>query len=73
MSKEFGEIKIPKEIIRKIEERIDETEFKSADEYIIFVLEEVLKEEDGEEPEEVLSEEDEQKVKERLRALGYLD
>ncbi len=31
MSKEYGEIKIPKEIIRKIEERIKGTEFKSVD------------------------------------------
>jgi hypothetical protein len=38
-----------------------------------FVLEEVLKEDNEEGPDEVLSEEDEQKVKERLKALGYLD
>jgi len=33
----------------------------------------VVRETDKEEPEEVFSEEDEAKVKERLRALGYLD
>ncbi len=33
----------------------------------------VVKETDEEEPEEVFSKEDEAKVKERLRALGYLD
>ena len=71
MSKEYGEIKVAKEIIKKIEERIIDTEFKSVDEYVTFVLEEVIK--DEEEPEEVFSEEDEKKVKERLRALGYLD
>ena len=71
MSKEYGEIKVPKEIIRKIEERIKDTEFKSVEEYVTFVLEEVIR--DEEEPEEVFSEEDEKKVKERLRALGYLD
>ncbi len=73
MNKEHGEIKVPKEIIRKIEERIKGTEFKTVDEYVNFVLEEVVKETDEEEPEEVFSEEDEAKVKERLRALGYLD
>lgn len=73
MNKECEEIKVPKEIIRKIEERIKGTEFRTVDEYINFVLEEVVKETDEEEPEEVFSEEDEQKVKERLRALGYLD
>ncbi len=71
MSKEFGEIKVPKDIIRKIEERIKDTEFKSVEEYVTFVLEEVIR--DEEEPEEVFSEEDEKTVKERLRALGYLD
>jgi hypothetical protein len=40
---------------------------------VTFVLEEVLKEDNEEEPDEVISEEDEQKVKERLKALGYLD
>ncbi len=70
MSKDYGEIKIPKEIIRKIEERIQDTEFESVDEYAAFVLEEVIKDD---EEEVVFSEEDEQKVKERLRALGYLD
>jgi len=71
MSKEYGDIKVSKEIIKKIEERIKDTEFKSVDEYVTFVLEEVIR--DEEEPEEVFSEEDEKKVKERLRALGYLD
>lgn len=71
MSKEYGTIKIPKDLIEKIEKRIQRTEFKSVDEYATFVLEEVIK--DEEEPEEVFSEEDEKKVKERLRALGYLD
>lgn len=73
MSKEYGEIKIPKEIIGKIEERITGTEFKTVEEYVNFVLEEVIKDTGEEEPEEVFSEEDEAKVKDRLRALGYLD
>ena len=71
MSKEYGEIKVSKEILKKIEASIKNTEFKTVDEYVTFVLEEVMK--DEEEPEEVFSEEDETKVKERLRALGYLD
>ena len=64
-------IKIPKEIYEKIEERIKDTEFKSVDEYVTYVLKEVLA--SLEEDEEVFSEEEEEKVKERLRALGYLD
>jgi len=64
-------VKIPKEIYEKIEERIKDTEFKSVDEYVTYVLKEVLA--SLEEDEEVFSEEEEEKVKERLRALGYLD
>ncbi len=73
MKEEYGEIKIPKQLIEKIKERIKQTEFKSVDEYANFVLEEVIKEVSEEDTAEVFSEEDEQKVKERLRALGYLD
>jgi len=72
MSVEYGEIKIPKDLIAKIEERVKETEFESVEEYVTFVLEEVVKDDD-EEIEEVFSEEDEEKVKGRLKALGYLD
>lgn len=72
MSVGYGEIKIPIDLIKKIEERVKETEFESVDEYVTFVLEEVVKDDD-EEIEEVFSEEDEEKVKERLKALGYLD
>ncbi len=41
------------------------------DEYVTFVLEEVLKEEG--EGEAAFSKEEEEEVKKRLRALGYLD
>ena len=70
MSEEYGIIKIPKGIIAKIEQQIQGTRFKSVGEYIAFVLEEVIR--DEEESDEVYSEEDEKKVKERLKELGYL-
>ena len=72
MSEEYGTVKISNDILEKIKESIKGTEFKSVEEYITFVLEDVIKDE-HEEPEEVFSEEDEKKEKERLRALGYLD
>ncbi|MDO8724567.1 MAG: hypothetical protein Q7J35_00690 [Candidatus Methanoperedens sp.] len=73
MNAEYEEIKIQKDLIKKIRDHLKDTEFKSVEEYVTFVLEEVMKDDDNEEPEEVFSEEDESKVKERLRALGYLD
>lgn len=60
------------ELYGRIDERVKATGFGSVDEYVTFVLEEVLKEE-GEEEERAFSKEDEEEVKKRLRALGYLE
>jgi len=65
-------ISIPASLVEKIEKRVKETEFDSVSDYISYVLREVLSEEEGEE-EQTFTKEDEEKVKERLRALGYLD
>jgi hypothetical protein len=73
MSEEYREIRINKDLIDRIQKRIQGTEFSSVEEYVTFVLEEVINETDEEEHQEVFSEEDEAKVKGRLRALGYLD
>ena len=62
---------IPSNLYKKIEERVKVTEFGSVEEYVTFVLEEVLKEE--KEEERVYTKEEEEEVKNRLRALGYLD
>lgn len=62
-------ISIPTSLYRKLEERIKGTGFDSVSSYATYVLREVVSEEEEEEP---YSKEDEEKVKERLRALGYL-
>ena len=63
---------IPTRLFKKVEERIKETEFTSVSGYITFVLREVLAEEEGE-AEKSLTKEEDEKVKARLRALGYID
>ena len=72
MSKEQDRkaVYVSADIYRRIQERVEATGFGSVDEYVAFVMEEVLKDE-GEE--EVFSKEEEEEVKKRLRALGYLD
>lgn len=60
-------LKLSKELMEKLEERSKEAGFKTLQEYIIFILNEVVKEE-----EEEISETDEKEIKERLRALGYI-
>ena len=62
---------MPANLYKKIEERVNATEFNSVEEYVTFVLEEVLK--DEQEEEKTFSKEEEEEVKNRLRALGYLD
>ena len=62
---------LPAELYNRIEERVNATGFSSVDEYVGFVLEEVLKEEVEEE--KAFSKEEEEEVKKRLKALGYLD
>jgi len=65
-------VSIPTALARKIEQRIKGTPFPSVSAYVTYVLTEVLSgtEEDSE---GTFSKEDEERVKARLRALGYLD
>ncbi len=72
MTGEMKNIPIPVEIYQAIQDQIDGSEFHSVEEYVTFVLEEVLKDDDDED-ETPFTEEDEEEVKKRLRALGYLD
>ena len=70
--REKGEKKtvfLPAELYSKVEEKVKATDFNSIDEYVEFVLKEVVK---GEEEERAFSEEEEEEVKKRLKDLGYL-
>jgi len=71
MEKEFTNISIPTSLYKKIEEKIKGTEFTSVSSYVAKVLRESLSKE--EENKEVFSAEEEEKIKERLKALGYID
>ncbi len=71
MDKEFMTVSIPTSLFKKIEEAIKGTEVGSVANYVTKVLRESLSK--GEAAPEVFSKEDEEKVKERLKALGYID
>jgi Arc/MetJ-type ribon-helix-helix transcriptional regulator len=58
------------ELYDRIEKRAKATDFGSVEEYVNFVLEEVLKEEAEE---KVYTEEEEKEIKKRLKDLGYLE
>ena len=55
----------------RIAERVKVTGFGSVDEYVTFVLEEVIKDEEDENK-LAYTKEEEQEVKRRLKSLGYL-
>ncbi len=69
---ESGAVNLPAELYRRVKDKAAATNFESVDEYVIFVLSEVLKEEDEGEKLAVASEQ-EKEIKKRLKALGYLD
>ena len=71
--KKYTTVSIPIQLAKKIEERIKDTGFNSVSSYVTYVLREVLSSLEEEKKDEVFTKEEEEKVKERLRALGYLD
>jgi Arc/MetJ-type ribon-helix-helix transcriptional regulator len=68
----FTSVSIPTPLFEKVKKRIEGTGFTSVSSYVVYVLREVLAEEAVDE-QEAFSREDEERVKERLRSLGYLD
>ena len=73
MSDESKKIFIPALLYKRLKKRVRDTEFETVSKYVTYILEEVLSSLEEDEQEEEVSTEDEEKVKERLRALGYLD
>ena len=64
-------IEVPESLYNRIEAKLRGSNFKSVSEYVSFVLRERLISEE-ESPKSTFSKEDEEKVKARLRDLGYL-
>jgi len=69
MTDEFINVTLPKSVVKKIEGRLKDTGFASVNEYILYVLKEVL---NDEEEKANLTEEEEAQVKETLKKLGYI-
>jgi Arc/MetJ-type ribon-helix-helix transcriptional regulator len=67
-------VRIPKDVYEGVKRRVEASEFKSVEEYVTYVLRQVLEQVNDESSrQEAYSKEDEEKIKERLRNLGYLD
>ena len=72
MRRKHTTVSIPKPLFDKIKKRIKNTGFASVSEYVTFVLREVIASLE-EEKKDVFTKEEEEKIKERLRALGYIE
>ncbi len=62
-------VRIPEELAKKLEARLEGSAFDSVDAFVAFVLGRLLEEQGG----PGFTEEDERVLKERLRSLGYID
>lgn len=65
-------IPIPSSLFKKLEQKIKGTSFVSVPNYVTFVLRETIAETE-QQHKETFSKEEEEKVKDRLRALGYIE
>ncbi len=68
--KKFTSVSIPTFLFLKIQERMGRSGFPSVSSYVAYVLREILTEA---KTDEALTRDDAEKVKERLRSLGYID
>lgn len=64
------ELSLPVDVYERIESRLPHTEFSSVEEYVTYVLKEVLNETEDVEAEVAV---DKTQVEDRLKSLGYLD
>jgi len=70
----YTTVSIPTPLAEKIKKRMEGTGFNSISSYVTYVLREVISSiEEEEQEKQAFSKDDEEKVKDRLRALGYLD
>jgi hypothetical protein len=67
------QLDLPTRIVERVEDRLPRTEFDSAEEYVTFVMEEVLYRVEQETEDDDFEEVDEDEVKDRLKSLGYLN
>jgi Arc/MetJ-type ribon-helix-helix transcriptional regulator len=69
----FTTVSIPIPLFNKVQKRIEDTGFTSVSSYVAYILRELIANEDESNSDDPFSKKDEEKVKARLRALGYLE
>ena len=72
----YTTVTIPTPLAEKLKKRIENTGFNSLSSYVTYILRQVISSieiDKDKEKKEAFSKEDEEKVKERLKGLGYMD
>jgi hypothetical protein len=72
LEEEIRRIDLPERIVERVEDRLPRTEWESPEEYITYVMEEVLYRVETETEDDDFEAVDEDEVKDRLKSLGYL-
>ena len=71
---EYTTVSIPKPLVEKIKGRMKGTGFSSVSSYVTYVLRQVISSiEEDNRSKQAFTKEEEEKVKQRLRDLGYID
>ncbi|MFW9879051.1 MAG: CopG family transcriptional regulator [Candidatus Thorarchaeota archaeon] len=71
--KKYTTISIPTPLAEKIKKQIEGTGFNSLSSYVTYVLRQVVSSIEKDERNRGFTKKDEEKIKERLRNLGYID
>ena len=66
-------VNLPARIVERVEARLPRTEWDTPEEYMTYVMEEVLYQVEQETEDDDFEEVDEDEVKDRLKSLGYLN
>lgn len=70
---ETRSVELPERIVSRVEDRLPRTEWDTPEEYITYVMEEVLYRVEQETEDDDFEPVDEEEVKDRLKSLGYLN
>mgnify|MGYP000039619184 CR=1 FL=1 len=75
MEKKYTTVSLPQPLAEKLKKRMEGTGFTSMSSYVTYILRQVVSsiEEEESAPKEAFTKDDEERVKSRLKALGYLD
>jgi len=71
-SRKYTSVSIPVSLFEKIRELIKDTGFKSVSDYVTYVLREIVVMHELEKLSKPFTKEDVERIKKRLKALGYI-